>query len=70
MGAIDAILVAVALALVETALVVGVVGPSASEVPYGIGTRELLLNLILLVMILGVARLRPRNFYLLDRQSL
>jgi branched-subunit amino acid ABC-type transport system permease component len=58
------------LALVETALVVGVVGPSASETAYGIGTRELLLNVILLVMILGVARLRPGNFYLLDRQSL
>jgi hypothetical protein len=51
-------------------LVVGVIGPSATEVPYSIGERELLLNVILLAMILGVARLRPKHFYLLDRQSL
>ncbi|HEX3829236.1 MAG TPA: hypothetical protein VHV82_18395 [Sporichthyaceae bacterium] len=58
------------MAVVETALVVGVIGPSATEVPYSIGERELLLNVILLAMILGVARLRPKHFYLLDRQSL
>jgi branched-subunit amino acid ABC-type transport system permease component len=65
-----ALAAAFVLAVVETALVVGVVGPAATEVPYSIGERELLLNLVLLAMILGVARLRPRNFYLLDRQSL
>jgi branched-chain amino acid transport system permease protein len=65
-----ALVAAFVVGVVQTALVVGVVGPSSSGASYSIGRQELLLNVILLVMILGVARLRPRNFYLLDRQSL
>ena len=52
------------LGIVQTALTVGIVGP------YSLGRQELTLNVILLVMILAVARLRPRQFYLLERQSL
>ena len=52
------------LGIVQTALTVGIVGP------YSLGRQELTLNVILLVMILAVSRLRPRQFYLLERQSL
>jgi branched-chain amino acid transport system permease protein len=65
-----ALIAAFVLGVVQTAMVVGVVGPSSSVAPFSIGRQELLLNVILLAMILAVARLRPRNFYLLDRQSL
>ncbi|HEX3610843.1 MAG TPA: branched-chain amino acid ABC transporter permease [Sporichthyaceae bacterium] len=64
-----ALIASFVLALVQTGLVVGVIGTSAGA-SFDIGRQELLLNLILLVMILGVARLRPQQFYLLDRQSL
>ena len=50
--------------IVETALTVGIVGP------YSLGRNEFILNAILLVLIMSVARLRPREFYLLERQSL
>jgi branched-subunit amino acid ABC-type transport system permease component len=55
---------ALVLGVVETALTVGIVGP------YSLGRQELTLNVILLAMILVVARARPRQFYLLERQSL
>jgi branched-subunit amino acid ABC-type transport system permease component len=64
-----ALVAAFVMAMVETALVVGIVAPSAT-VGYSIGRQELTLNVILLVMILLVARLRPRQFYMLERQSL
>jgi len=35
-----------------------------------LGRNEFILNAILLVLIMSVARLRPREFYLLERQSL
>jgi branched-chain amino acid transport system permease protein len=50
--------------IVEVGMVVGVIGP------YAIGRQEFILNAILLVLILSIARLRPRQFYLLERQSL
>lgn len=59
-----ALAAALVMAVVQTALTVGIVGP------YSLGRQELTLNVILLLMILAVARLRPRQFYLLDRQSL
>jgi branched-chain amino acid transport system permease protein len=50
--------------VMEVGMVVGVVGP------YTIGRQEFILNGVLLVLILSLARLRPREFYLLERQSL
>lgn len=64
-----ALAAAFVLALAQTALVVGMVAPSAVGA-YSIGAQELIVNIILLAMILTVARLRPRQFYLLERQSL
>jgi branched-chain amino acid transport system permease protein len=59
---------AVVLGIVQSALVVGVVGGESGA--YSIGRQELILSVILLAMILAVAKLRPREFYLLERQSL
>jgi len=64
-----ALAAALVMALVQTSLVVGIVAPSATEA-YSIGRQELTLDMILLAMILVVARLRPRQFYMLERQSL
>jgi branched-subunit amino acid ABC-type transport system permease component len=50
--------------VMEVGMVVGVVGP------YSLGRQEFILNAVLLVLILSLARLRPREFYLLERQSL
>ena len=59
---------AIVLGVVQSALVVGVVGDDGGA--YSIGRQELILSVILLAMILAVAKARPRQFYLLDRQSL
>ncbi|MGQ0844126.1 MAG: ABC transporter permease subunit [Sporichthyaceae bacterium] len=59
---------ALVLGVVQSALVVGIVGGEAGA--YSLGRQELILATILLAMILTVAKLRPRQFYLLDRQSL
>ncbi len=59
---------ALVLGVVQSALVVGIVGSDTGA--YSIGRQELILSVILLAMILAVAKARPRQFYLLDRQSL
>lgn len=64
-----ALIAALVLGVTQSALIVGVIGTSDGAA-YSIGRQELLLNLIMLAAILGVAKLRPRQFYLLDRQSL
>lgn len=60
---------AIVLGIVQSALVVGLLG-RADGVSYSIGRQELILSVILLAMILAVAKARPRQFYLLERQSL
>lgn len=55
---------ALLIGIVETGLVVGMVGP------FSVGNRELVLNGAILVFILVIARMRPHQFYLLERQSL
>ncbi|MGQ0466531.1 MAG: ABC transporter permease subunit [Sporichthyaceae bacterium] len=64
-----ALAAAVVLGIVQSALVVGIVGTSDGA-SYSIGKQELILSVILLAMILAVAKARPKQFYMLERQSL